>query len=71
MKTKSERKAELNAISHESNGLAKLRNLACESSGKNPGHIPQSDVGRLTSDFIREILDNEYPNDDSIPSGPV
>jgi hypothetical protein len=70
MKTKTDRKAELTAISREPNGLAKLRDIACKSSGRNPGHIPQSDIGALTSDFIREILDNEFPNDDSIPSGP-
>ena len=68
--TKAERKAELIEISRRPIGSSRLRSIACEATGKNPDAWTDQEIGSMNSDYIRTILDAEYPSDNSIPSGP-
>ncbi len=68
MKTKLDRKNELIAISKKPSGLLELRDLLCNLTGQKSGYVPQSEIGKTTSEYITEILDQEFPEDDSTPS---
>ena len=69
MKTKIERKKELyDLLASGGQGIMKIRNLACEYQSRSPGTVELSEVGTLISEYIRVILDYEFPNDDSTQS---
>ena len=62
---RAKRMAELQALSTTANGRATLRSLAWQASGRPEGTIAAEEIGQLVSDWIREILESEFPTDDS------
>ena len=69
MKTKAERKSELQALVDQQ-AVGPLKKIWYQSTGTPVGVAPQSIVGYTGGHFMRAILDAEFPGDDSTPSDP-